>query len=147
ECVENGETGGESSCRTPYSFRIARPGEPVFEHRQQPLLSRRLFLLRMLRGDALALALVAGSLLVGAIGYHYTEGLPWLDAALNAAMILTGMGPVNGIQTTSGKVFATLFALYSGVAFLTAMAVVLAPVLHRFLHHFHLEAGRENIGR
>ena len=117
----------------------------MFEHRHQPLLPRRLFVLRMLRGDAVALALVAGSLVVGAAGYHYTEGLPWLDAVLNAAMILTGMGPVDGIHTAAGKVFATLFALYSGVAFLTAMAVVVAPVLHRFLHRFHLEAEREKV--
>jgi hypothetical protein len=85
-----------------------------------------------------ACAIVAGSLAVGAAGYHGFEGLPWLDATLNAAMILGGMGPVDPIRTEGGKVFATVYALYSGLALLTITAVVLAPVVHRFLHKFHL---------
>ncbi len=84
--------------------------------------------------------LVAGSLLVGAAGYHYSEGLPWLDAVLNASMILTGMGPVDRVVTVSGKLFATGYALFAGIVFLSTAALVLMPVAHRVLHRFHLEA-------
>ncbi len=73
-------------------------------------------------------------------GYHGFERLPWLDAFLNAAMILSGMGPVAPIQTVAGKLFAGFYALFSGFALLTSAAVVFAPVFHRFLHKFHLEA-------
>lgn len=114
----------------------------IFEHRREALLPRRLFLRRVLRNAALALAFVAGSLALGMVGYHGTERLSWLDAFLNAAMILTGMGPVNGMHTTAGKLFAGCYALFSGVAFLTAVAVVFAPLFHRFLHRFHLDVER-----
>lgn len=100
----------------------------------------------MLRVMGLALLLVALALLVGASGYHAFEGMSWLDAALNAAMILTGMGPVDELRTTGGKLFAISYALFSGVVFLTVVALVLAPIAHRVLHHFHLEVdeGAEN---
>ena len=75
----------------------------------------------------------------GSAGYHVYGALPWIDALLNAAMILTGMGPVNAMQTDSGKLFSTFYALYSGIAFLSIIAVILAPLLHRLLHHFHLD--------
>ena len=83
--------------------------------------------------------MVIGAIGLGAAGYHYLNGLPWLDAALNAAMILTGMGPVNPVVTPAAKVFAIGYALFSGVFFLTMVAVLLAPALHHFLHRFHLE--------
>ena len=73
------------------------------------------------------------------MGYHVLDGLPWLDAALNAAMILTGMGPVNPISTPAAKIFAIGYALFSGVFFLTMVAVLLTPALHHFLHRFHLD--------
>ena len=82
---------------------------------------------------------MAVSLLFGSAGYYYFGKLPWIDALLNAAMILTGMGPVNRMTTLGGKLFATFYALYSGVAFLTMMSVVLAPLVHRMLHKFHLD--------
>ncbi len=82
---------------------------------------------------------MAGSLALGVLGYHLIAGLSWLDALLNASMILTGMGPVNEIATAAGKLFASFYALFSGVAFLTIVAVLLAPAVHRFLHRFHLE--------
>jgi hypothetical protein len=72
-------------------------------------------------------------------GYHYFGELSWLDALLNASMILSGMGPVNELRTTAGKLFATFYALFSGVAFITIVGVLFAPVIHRFLHKFHLE--------
>ena len=76
-------------------------------------------------------------------GYHFLEGLSWLDALLNASMILSGMGQVTTLQTTAGKLFASFYALFSGVAFLTTVGVLLAPVFHRFLHKFHLEFDSE----
>lgn len=111
----------------------------MFEQRREQLLSQAAFLMRMGRSLGIALLIVAFSLAVGSAGYHYFENISWVDALLNASMILTGMGPVDQMQTTGGKLFATFYALYSGIAFLTSMAIMLAPMLHRWLHHFHLE--------
>jgi hypothetical protein len=109
------------------------------ERRHQQLLPRALFLLRLLRNFLVSAVIVLGSLLIGTLGYHHFVRLPWLDALLNASMILTGMGPVDPVTTSAGKLFATAYALFSGVVFLTAVAVLFAPVLHRFLHRFHLD--------
>jgi hypothetical protein len=111
----------------------------VYEPRRAPLLPRPAFLRRLARNTALAALFVALSLTLGTLGYHFFGGLAWLDAWLNAAMILTGMGPVDPIRPTAGKLFAGAYALFSGVAFLTIVGVMLAPVVHRFLHRFHLE--------
>jgi hypothetical protein len=110
----------------------------MYERHDEPLLPRRKFVLRVLRGLALGVAVVAFSLTMGACGYHFLEELPWLDATLNASMILTGMGPVDPVRSTGGKVFAIGFSLYSGVVFLGVGALVLAPIIHRILHHFRL---------
>jgi hypothetical protein len=115
-----------------------------FEHRHQPLASRDLFVRRVRRYLALSFSIIAVSLGIGVLGYHFTEGLPWLDSLLNAAMILGGMGPVDAVQTTAGKWFASLYALYSGMVMLVAVGVLIAPVFHRFLHHFHLEIDGPN---
>jgi len=88
--------------------------------------------------------IIAASLALGAVGYHFTEGFDWIDSILNAAMILTGMGPVNPLQTTAGKLFATVYALFSGIVFLTTAALVLGPPFHRLIHRFHLEATDED---
>lgn len=111
----------------------------MFEHKSKPLISRRAFALRMLRTLALAFATIGLSLAMGIVGYHISAQLSWLDSLLNAAMILTGMGPVDQLQTVAGKLFASFYALFSGVVFITSVAVILAPVFHRFLHKFHLE--------
>ena len=111
----------------------------MYEHRTEPLLSRRAFLLRLARHSAASGALILGSLALGSIGYRWTAGLPWLDAVLNAAMILTGMGPVTPLQNVSAKLFATFYALYSGVAFLGIAALLVAPIAHRILHSLHLD--------
>lgn len=111
----------------------------MFEKRIQPLQPRHHFLKRVARHFCLALALILGALGLGTFGYHYLEGLPWIDAELNASMILAGMGPVAELRTTAGKLFASFYALFSGVAFLAIAGVLLAPVYHRFLHQFHLE--------
>jgi hypothetical protein len=106
---------------------------------RQPLPSRLAFLARFARGVATGAGIVAVSLGIGVLGYHEFAGLAWIDALLNAAMILTGMGPVDAITTTRGKLFATCYALFSGIAFLSTVALVFAPVVQRFLHRFHLE--------
>ena len=110
-----------------------------FEHHRQPLADRRLFARRVLRYVALSSAIILGSLAIGVIGYHYTEGLPWLDSLLNASMILGGMGPVDPVRTSAGKWFASFYALFSGMVLLVAAGVLVAPIFHRFLHRFHLE--------
>jgi hypothetical protein len=99
---------------------------------------------RLGRNAAFVAALIFVALTVGAIGYHLFAGLPWLDAALNAAMIMTGMGPVNPVTTTAAKVFAIAYALFSGVFFLTMVAVLLAPGVQHLLHRFHLEIDEEH---
>ena len=93
----------------------------------------------MLRHGYLAVAIIAGALGIGILGYHFCEGLGWLDAFVNAAMILSGMGPVSPLQRDAGKWFAGFYALFSGVAFITIIGVLFAPVVHRFLHKFHLD--------
>ena len=118
----------------------------MFESRTDALLPRAEFLARFGRSVAIALLIVGFSLLLGGAGYHYLGQLPWIDAVLNASMILGGMGPVDPIPSTEGKLFATFYALYSGIAFLTMMAVLLAPVVHRMLHKFHLEVGDDGKG-
>ena len=119
---------------------------PGFEHHTAPLAGRRAFLRRVARFAGFAALLIAGSLLIGVGGYHFVCGLGWVDALLNAAMILTGMGPVNEVTTTAGKLFAAGYALFSGVAFLTIVAVFLAPIVHRFLHRLHLEMDERSEG-
>jgi hypothetical protein len=111
----------------------------MFERRNEPLLPKSAFLRRVTRYALIALALDLGSLVVGVVGYHFLEGFSWIDSLLNAAMILGGMGPVNELHTTTGKLFASFYALYSGVIFLVIAGVLFLPVIHRFLHHFHLE--------
>ena len=110
----------------------------MYEHRRTPLLPRPAFYARVARSAALGTAIIAGSLAIGMAGYHSFEGLPWVDAFVNAAMILSGMGPVATLQTNAGKLFAGCYALFSGLAFLSAAGVVFAPIFHRFLHKFHL---------
>jgi hypothetical protein len=111
----------------------------MFEHRSKPLLPKKEYYNRLFRNFLLGGIIVGVSLFLGMLGYHITENLSWLDSLLNASMILTGMGPVNAMTTTAGKLFASFYALFSGVVFLSAIAFVLAPAAHRLLHKFHLE--------
>jgi len=103
------------------------------------LLPMGQFLPRLWRSSRPAAVIVAGSLGIGVLGYHHFEHLSWLDSLLNASMILSSMGPVTPLQTDAGKWFASLYALFSGVAFLTVISIVSAPIAHRLLHQFHLE--------
>ena len=115
-----------------------------YEHRHQPLLPRREFLKRLGRNFAAASVLVGVSLAGGMAGYHHFEGMAWIDSFANASMILSGMGPLGPLQTSGGKLFAGLYALYSGLVLVAATAIILAPLVHRLLHHFHAEADRRD---
>ena len=113
-------------------------GGRVYEHHKQPLAKRSVFARRLARNAIIGLILLAVSLAIGMAGYHYTEGISWIDSLLNASMILGGMGPVNPLQTVAGKLFASFYALYSGVVLLASVGILAAPIFHRFLHRFHL---------
>lgn len=110
-----------------------------FETAKQPLLSRKHFMQRVMKNFLWAIVVTSISLGIGILGYCYFGDLGFYDGLLNASMILTGMGPVNAMPTNAGKVFASFYALFSGVAYLTMTALLLGPVFHRFLHKFHLE--------
>ena len=112
----------------------------------RPLAPREFFLRRLLRGALIALGTVGAGLALGAFGYHALEGLPWLDALLNASMLLAGEGPIAPLHTVGGKIFATFYAVFSGVLFITAISTMLAPAAHRFLHRFHLEIAEDEPG-
>ena len=111
----------------------------MYEHRKERLLPIREFFWRVFQHAGMALLLVVISLFGGMPGYVHFERLSWLDGFLNAAMLLGGMGPVELPQTSTGKLFAGIYALYSGMVFLVVAGVVLAPVVHRLLHKFHME--------
>jgi hypothetical protein len=111
----------------------------MLERKSQPLLPRPLYYRRLARSFAMASMLIAVSLAIGMAGYHGFERLSWLDAFLNAAMIMSGMGPVSTMQTPAGKLFAGCYALYCGLALITAAAILFAPIVHRFIHRFHGE--------
>ena len=111
----------------------------MFEHHTEPLLSRTEFLARMARSAGVAFLITTFALGIGMMGYHYLESLPWMDAFANAAMILSGMGPLMAIQTNAGKLFAGFYALFSGLTFVSVVGVIMIPLIHRFLHTFHLE--------
>jgi hypothetical protein len=109
----------------------------VYEHKKLPPLPRPHFLRRMLLHVLASILLVLASLGIGMAGYSGFEGLSWLDAFLNSAMLLGGMGPVEIPRTERGKLFAGLYALYAGLVFLVAIGIVLAPIVHRLMHRFH----------
>ena len=111
----------------------------MFESRNQPLLPRRRFVHRVAKSLVVAMLILAAALGAGILGYHYIGRLPWMDAVLNASMILTGMGPVDTLRGNGAKLFASAYALFSGLIFLTIMAITLMPVLHRVLHKFHAD--------
>jgi hypothetical protein len=104
-----------------------------------PLTPRPVYLRKVIRRAALGLAIVSLSLFVGMLGYHHFESMDWIDAFANASMILSGMGPLEPMKTTGGKLFAGFYALYSGLALIGIAAIVFAPVIRRFLHRFHLD--------
>src|SRR5437870_3775696 len=122
----------------------------MFEGKHIPLATRAVFFGRLFRSFALSVVLIGVSLAVGVAGYHWIAGLPWVDAFLNASMILGGMGPVDVLTSNESKIFAACYALLSGLVLVGATGLVLGPILHRMLHRFHLddidEAGGEGSG-
>ncbi len=110
----------------------------MYEHHKQPLAKRSVFAKRLALNGIIGLVLLMVSLGVGMLGYHFLEGLSWIDSLLNASMILGGMGPVNPIHSAAGKLFASFYAIYSGVILLASVGILATPIFHRFLHHFHL---------
>lgn len=114
----------------------------MYEHKSEPLLPIGKFARRLFAHFIVALAAICGSLAIGVLGYHFLEKLPWIDALLNASMILGGMGPVDAIRTPAGKLFASFYALFSGVVFLVIVGLLIVPIGHRLLHSLHLERTR-----
>ena len=111
----------------------------MFEHRTDPLLPSHRFLWRVLGFLALSAATIGAALGIGVVGYHYLGGLPWIDALVNASMILGGMGPVDPIVSDAGKYFASFYALFSGLLFIGAASLAVAPFVHRIMHKLHLD--------
>ena len=110
-----------------------------FEHKGAPLASRKKFRSRVLGAGIVSLTFVAATLGVGMAGFHWIESLPWLDAFHQAAMLLSGMGPVVNVTTTAGKLFDGFYAIFCGIALLAVTGILLAPFIHRVMHRFHLE--------
>ena len=115
-----------------------------FEHKSQKVISQRRFYWRLSRAFALWVGLTLFGLSVGVVGYAYFEGMSLVDAYVNAAMILSGMGPIGELRTTAGKVFAGSYAIFSGLVIVIATGFVLAPIFHRVLHRFHVERKEED---
>ena len=111
----------------------------MYEKRHEQLLPRPLFARRVALHTAVSVAIIAVALFIGMAGYHYLDRLNWIDAFLNASMILGGMGPVDALHSSAAKVFAGAYALFAGLIFITVAGLVVAPFLHRLMHRFHLE--------
>lgn len=107
--------------------------------KEAQLLSTKIFLKRVTRNLTVGIAMILVALGIGMVGYHHFEKMSWVDAYVNAAMILSGMGPVSPLQTESGKIFAGTYALFSGILFLVIIALIFGPIIHRFFHKMHLE--------
>jgi hypothetical protein len=119
----------------------------LLERIKHPLLPRRLFIRRTLWYAAFSFITLFFSLGMGMLGYHHFAKLPWVDSFLNASMILTGMGPIDPMPNEASKIFAGCYALFSGIAFLSIVAVLFAPILHRIFHVFHLEMENEEANK
>jgi hypothetical protein len=111
----------------------------MFEKRLHPLAPRHVFARRFVLFFAIALALGAVALGIGTLGYHFIARFTWVDSLLNASMILGGMGPIGELPSDAAKIFASAYALFSGLMFITIMGLLLAPAAHRILHAFHLD--------
>jgi len=119
----------------------------MFERMHEELLPFRHFMLRLAGFLAAVASFILLGLLVGVIGYHWICGLPWIDAVLNASMILAGMGPVNELHTFESKLFASGYALFSGLVFIAVTGMLLAPIVHRMLHTFHAGGAKVRSGQ
>lgn len=111
----------------------------MYERKSEALAPFPKYLRRLIKHIIIGCLIIAFGLCIGMVGYHITEDMPWIDAFVNASMILSSMGPMTPLQSTSGKLFAGFYALFSGLAFITIVGVVSAPIIHRALHKFHLQ--------
>ena len=111
----------------------------MYETKFDNVISRRRFVRRMAMHASASIAVVAGSLALGIAGYRWFAGFSWIDATLNASMILAGMGPVGELRSDAAKLFASAYALFSGFVFLSVAGILLAPLFHRIIHTFHLD--------
>jgi disulfide bond formation protein DsbB len=111
----------------------------LYEHRKHRLLTRKEFAFRVARYFGFALLILGFGLGIGIFGYHFVARLGWIDSLLNASMILGGMGPVDTLHSTAAKVFASCYALFSGLAFIGIASLIVVPFAHRILHRFHLD--------
>jgi len=116
----------------------------IFEHHKQPLVSKDVFVKRVIKCFWVAGLLLAGSIFAGALVYHFVEGFSWVDAVMNAIMIMTGLGLVDTLHSPQAKIFTCFYAIITAIVFYMVLAIIFAPLIHRFLHEFHLEIGRED---
>ena len=114
-----------------------------YEHKSEPLASKKVFYKRLYKNAFIAFTILSICLMIGVIGYRYAGPMSWIDALHNASMILSGMGPVAEIKTGLGKIFSSFYALFSGVAFITNIGVLIAPIVHRFFHTLHVDDQEE----
>jgi len=111
----------------------------MYEHRKEPLASKAVFFSRVLKNIFIASFIIAICLAIGTAGYHYTADMSWLDAFHNASMILSGMGLVDHVSSNTGKIFSSVYALFSGIVLITNIGIILTPALHRIYHRMHIE--------
>ena len=112
----------------------------MYEHKSQQLAPLHVFYKRILNNALISAIVLAICLAIGITGYHFTAHIAWIDSLHNASMILSGMGPVVEINTTPGKWFSSIYALFSGVVFITNIGYLMTPIVHRFFHNLHTEA-------
>ena len=111
----------------------------MFESKNDELAPLPVFVRRIIASLALGLGLILVALLIGIFGYRFLAGFGWIDSLLEASMILGGMGPVNQLPTDAAKIFASIYALFSGLILIALMGIVLSPVFHRLMHKFHVD--------
>ena len=111
----------------------------MFEQKHQKIAPASVFIKRLFMFFGIAILLILCALFIGIAGYHWIAGLSWVDALLNASMILGGMGPVNPLASSGAKIFASVYALFSGLVFIAVMGIVFSPIVHRMLHKFHID--------
>ena len=111
----------------------------MYERRHDQLAPRSVFVKRIVASLAVALGLICVALLIGIAGYHYLAGFNWIDSLLEASMILGGMGPIKELPSDAAKIFASIYALFSGLLLIAMMGIILSPVIHRVMHKFHVD--------
>jgi hypothetical protein len=111
----------------------------MLEKKREKLASTSVFAKRVIKYIGFALILISIALAIGIAGYHWIAGLHWVDSLLNASMILGGMGPVDTLPNTGSKIFASIYALFSGLIFIAVMGIIFTPIMHRLIHSFHMD--------